>query len=391
MDQGKTVPRVSGGLPWWLWLTAIVLTACVAIVILAEFNKESPEDILAKALQAVEDREKDTFLQHKEEYERSGGDPDQLRILEGIEALVTTRHPRAVQILEAYVDHEDAELQGLAIKFSAEAYQAMGDAKSARMLHLKYAEANPTDARPLLMLLHLYNASGATRLTIETANKILELDPEDRATSEILALAEAGADGVKVGIGPGSICTTRIVTGIGVPQISAVANVVSALKDHDIPVIADGGIRFSGDISKAVAAGAHCVMLGSMLAGTEEAPGEVELYQGRTYKAYRGMGSLGAMARTQGSSDRYFQDASAGAEKLVPEGIEGRVPYKGPLANIVHQLMGGLRSSMGYTGSIDIDTMRTKPRFVRVTSAGMNESHVHDVSITKEAPNYPVR
>ncbi|MBL4826967.1 MAG: IMP dehydrogenase [Spongiibacteraceae bacterium] len=210
------------------------------------------------------------------------------------------------------------------------------------------------------------------------------------ATAEAaLALAEVGADAVKVGIGPGSICTTRIVTGIGVPQISAIANVAAVLKDKGIPVIADGGIRFSGDISKAVVAGASAVMMGSMFAGTEEAPGEVELYQGRTYKSYRGMGSLGAMAQTQGSSDRYFQSAEAGVEKLVPEGIEGRVPYKGPLAAIVHQLMGGLRFAMGYTGSQDMLIMRTKPQFVQVTSAGMNESHVHDVSITKEAPNYP--
>ncbi|WP_374962878.1 IMP dehydrogenase [Spongiibacter tropicus] len=210
------------------------------------------------------------------------------------------------------------------------------------------------------------------------------------ATGEAaLALLEAGADAVKVGIGPGSICTTRIVTGIGVPQISAIANVAAALKDSGLPLIADGGIRFSGDLSKAVAAGAHAVMMGSMFAGTEEAPGEVELYQGRTYKSYRGMGSLGAMTKTQGSSDRYFQSAEDGAEKLVPEGIEGRVPYKGPLAAIVHQLMGGLRSAMGYTGSVDVDTMRSKPQFVRVTAAGMSESHVHDVSITKEAPNYP--
>lgn len=204
------------------------------------------------------------------------------------------------------------------------------------------------------------------------------------------ALADAGADAVKVGIGPGSICTTRIVSGVGVPQISAIANVVDALKDTDIPVIADGGIRFSGDIAKAIVAGAHCVMMGSMFAGTEEAPGEVELYQGRTYKSYRGMGSLGAMAKTQGSSDRYFQDSSQGTEKLVPEGIEGRVPYKGPLNAIVHQLMGGVRAAMGYTGSVDINNMRTVPEFVRITSAGMGESHVHDVSITKEAPNYPI-
>ena len=206
-----------------------------------------------------------------------------------------------------------------------------------------------------------------------------------------LALADAGADGVKVGIGPGSICTTRIVTGMGVPQISAVSNVADALASTDIPLIADGGIRFSGDISKALVAGAHSVMLGGMFAGTEEAPGEVELFQGRTYKSYRGMGSIGAMAQKQGSSDRYFQDSSAGSEKLVPEGIEGRVPYKGPVSAIIHQLMGGVRSSMGYTGCVSIPEMRTKPQFVRVTSAGMSESHVHDVSITKEAPNYPVR
>lgn len=212
------------------------------------------------------------------------------------------------------------------------------------------------------------------------------------ATAEAArALADAGVDGVKVGIGPGSICTTRIVTGIGVPQISAIANVAEALRDTDIPVIADGGIRYSGDIAKAVVAGAHVVMIGSILAGTDEAPGEIILYQGRSYKSYRGMGSMGAMAQAQGSSDRYFQDADVGTEKLVPEGIEGRVPYKGTLSAIVHQLMGGLRAAMGYTGSFDIDTMRTRPEFVRVTSAGMSESHVHDVTIIKEAPNYRVR
>ena len=203
-------------------------------------------------------------------------------------------------------------------------------------------------------------------------------------------LAAAGADAVKVGIGPGSICTTRIVTGLGVPQISAVANVVDALKDTSVCVISDGGIRYSGDIAKVIAAGANVVMVGSLLAGSEEAPGEVELYQGRSYKSYRGMGSLGAMSHSQGSSDRYFQDGKAGQEKLVPEGIEGRVPYKGPMAAIVHQLMGGLRSSMGYTGCADIEQMRTKTQFVKITGAGMSESHVHDVSITKEAPNYRV-
>ncbi len=211
------------------------------------------------------------------------------------------------------------------------------------------------------------------------------------ATAEAaIALAEAGADGVKVGIGPGSICTTRIVAGVGVPQISAVANVATAMEKYGVPVVADGGIRFSGDLSKAIVAGASAVMVGSMLAGTDEAPGEVELFQGRAFKSYRGMGSLGAMGQSSGSSDRYFQDAKAGVEKLVPEGIEGRVPCKGPMAGVVHQLMGGVRASMGYTGSADITTMRTVPQFVRITNAGMAESHVHDVSITKEAPNYRV-
>lgn len=205
-----------------------------------------------------------------------------------------------------------------------------------------------------------------------------------------LALLDAGADAVKVGIGPGSICTTRIVAGIGVPQISAIDLVARALKNQ-IPLIADGGIRYSGDIAKAIAAGAHVIMVGSLLAGTEEAPGEVELFQGRYYKAYRGMGSLGAMAqRGGGSADRYFQDAAAGVEKLVPEGIEGRVAYKGPMSGIVHQMMGGLRSSMGYTGSADIEAMRVNPKFVKITSAGMKESHVHDVTITKESPNYRI-
>ena len=203
------------------------------------------------------------------------------------------------------------------------------------------------------------------------------------------ALVKAGADGVKVGIGPGSICTTRIVTGIGVPQITAIASVAEALKGSGVPVIADGGIRYSGDMAKAIVAGASSVMMGSMLAGTEEAPGEIEIYQGRSYKSYRGMGSLGAMAQSQGSSDRYFQDSSVGAEKLVPEGIEGRVPYKGPVSAIIHQMNGGLRSAMGYTGCTTIEKMRTEPQFVRVTSAGTSESHVHDVQITKEAPNYP--
>ncbi|MBT8081669.1 MAG: IMP dehydrogenase [Gammaproteobacteria bacterium] len=202
------------------------------------------------------------------------------------------------------------------------------------------------------------------------------------------ALVDAGADGVKVGIGPGSICTTRVVAGVGVPQISAVAEVAEALQKSGVPLIADGGIRYSGDIAKAIVAGAFSVMIGGLFAGTEESPGEVELYQGRSYKSYRGMGSVGAMGQSYGSSDRYFQDANEELGKLVPEGIEGRVSYKGSLLAIVHQLIGGVRAAMGYTGSASIDEMRVKPQFVRMTGAGIKESHVHDVAITKEAPNY---
>ena len=205
------------------------------------------------------------------------------------------------------------------------------------------------------------------------------------------ALVEVGADAVKVGIGPGSICTTRIVAGVGVPQVSAIANVASALIGSGIPLIADGGIRYSGDIAKAISAGASTVMVGSLLAGADEAPGDVELFQGRAYKSYRGMGSLGAMAQRDGSSDRYFQDINSGTEKLVPEGVEGRVPCKGPLSGILHQMMGGLRSAMGYTGCATIEEMRSAPSFVKISGAGVKESHVHDVAITKEAPNYRVK
>jgi IMP dehydrogenase len=225
---------------------------------------------------------------------------------------------------------------------------------------------------------------------VKTTYPNLQVIGGNIATGEAAtALVKAGADAVKVGIGPGSICTTRIIAGVGAPQISAISNVAKALKGTGVPLIADGGIRYSGDIAKALVAGAHTIMIGGMFAGTEEAPGEVELFQGRAYKSYRGMGSLGAMQQKEGSSDRYFQEASE-ADKLVPEGIEGRVAFKGTLGPVVHQLLGGIRASMGYTGSATIEDMRTKPEFVRVTSAGMNESHVHDVTITKEAPNYRI-
>jgi len=240
-------------------------------------------------------------------------------------------------------------------------------------------------------------AHGHSRGVIETVGRLkakwadAQVIAGNIATAEAAsALKDAGADAVKVGIGPGSICTTRIVAGVGVPQISAVANVAEALRETDVPVISDGGIRFSGDIAKAIAAGADAVMIGGLFAGTEESPGEVELYQGASYKIYRGMGSLGAMAERHGSADRYFQDAATELEKLVPEGVEGRVPYKGSIVTILQQLAGGLRAAMGYTGSRSVADMRTRPVFVRITNAGIRESHVHDVSITKEAPNYRV-
>jgi IMP dehydrogenase len=238
---------------------------------------------------------------------------------------------------------------------------------------------------------------GHSQGVIVTVAKIRQAQPKlqivggNIVTAEAaMALVDAGVDAVKVGIGPGSICTTRIVAGVGVPQITAVATVAAALAKSDVPLISDGGIRYSGDVAKAIAAGAHSVMIGGMFAGTEESPGEVELYQGASYKSYRGMGSLGAMAQRHGSSDRYFQDTVEELEKLVPEGVEGRVPYKGSLVAILHQLAGGMRAAMGYTGSHDIEQMRTRPVFVRITGAGVRESHVHDVKITKEAPNYRI-
>ena len=238
-------------------------------------------------------------------------------------------------------------------------------------------------------------AHGHSRLVLDRVRQIkaayagIEVIAGNIATGAAARdLVDAGVDAVKAGIGPGSICTTRMVAGVGVPQITAIADVAAALAGTSVPVIADGGIRFSGDIAKAIAAGAHSVMLGSLLAGTDEAPGEIEMYQGRSYKSYRGMGSLGAMQT--GSRDRYFQEGTESPQKLVPEGIEGRVPYKGPLVNIIQQLMGGVRASMGYTGCADLDTFRTQTKFVRITNAGITESHVHDVSIVKEAPNYQI-
>lgn len=327
---------------------------------------------------------------------REGASPDEIRAL---------LHKHRIE--KVLVVNDDFELRGMiTVKDINKAEQypnASKDPEGRLLVGASVGTSADTDERVKALVeagvdvLVVDTAHGHSKNVIDRVRDIKAKFPQVQviggniATAEAAkALADAGADAVKVGIGPGSICTTRIVSGVGVPQVSAIANVVSALQGTGIPVIADGGVRFSGDLAKAIAAGANAVMMGSMFAGTEEAPGEVELYQGRTYKAYRGMGSLGAMAQTQGSSDRYFQDASEGAEKLVPEGIEGRVPYKGPLSAIVHQMMGGLRSAMGYTGCKDIEQMRTKPQFVRVTSAGMGESHVHDVQITKEAPNYPI-
>ena len=326
---------------------------------------------------------------------KEGADPDEVRVL-------LHRH----RIEKVLVVNDDFELKGLItvtdIDKAEQHPNACKDDQGRLRVGASVGVGEGTDERVAALV-----AAGVDVLVVDTAHGhsknvldrvawIKKHYPEVQVIGGNVAtgagakaLADAGADGVKVGIGPGSICTTRVVTGIGVPQITAIAEAVAALEGTDVPVIADGGIRYSGDMSKAIVAGASAVMMGSMLAGTEEAPGEIEIYQGRSYKSYRGMGSLGAMARSQGSSDRYFQDANAGAEKLVPEGIEGRVPYKGPVAAIIHQMMGGLRSAMGYTGCSTIEQMRTEPEFVRVTSAGTSESHVHDVQITKEAPNYP--
>ena len=345
----------------------------------------------------------------------SGMDTPVSEIMTPREKLVTVREGEDVQnikdllhrhrIEKVLVVNDDFELRGLITVKDIQKSEDYPDACKDAQGHLRVGAAVSTGGDTEARLDALVEA-GVDVVVVDTAhghsqgviNRVrwvkerypdLQVIGGNIATAEAaIALADAGVDGVKVGIGPGSICTTRIVAGIGVPQISAVSNVAEALRNRDVPVIADGGIRFSGDIAKAIAAGAHTVMAGSLLAGTDEAPGEVELYQGRTYKAYRGMGSLGAMG--QGSSDRYFQDAAEGIDKLVPEGIEGRVDCKGPMKSIVHQLMGGLKAAMGYTGCADMQEMRTKPQFSRITNAGVRESHVHDVTITKEAPNYRI-
>ncbi|HSH83837.1 MAG TPA: IMP dehydrogenase [Guyparkeria sp.] len=335
-------------------------------------------------------------------------------IMTGEDDLVTVREGASREEVEALlhkhriekvlVVNGDFELRGLItvkdIQKSTDYPHACKDASGQLRVGAAVGTAGDTDERIEALVaagvdvIVVDTAHGHSKGVIERVAWVKSRYPQvdvvggNIATAQAaLELVDAGADAVKVGIGPGSICTTRIIAGVGVPQITAIANVAEALKGTDVPLIADGGVRFSGDFAKAMAAGAHTVMVGSMLAGTEEAPGEVELYQGRSYKSYRGMGSLGAMQ--QGSSDRYFQ-AEAAAEKLVPEGIEGRVPYKGSLVAIVHQMIGGLRSAMGYVGAKDIETMRKLPQFVRITNAGMRESHVHDVSITKESPNYRI-
>jgi len=301
--------------------------------------------------------------------------------------------------------NDDNELRGM---ITAKDFQkavdyplACKDASSALRVGAAVGTGGDTDERVEQLvasgvdLIVVDTAHGFTKGVIDRVKAVKQTYPDMQVVAGNIigadaaeALVEAGVDGVKVGIGPGSICTTRIVAGVGVPQISAVAEVAEVMDKVGVPVIADGGIRYSGDIAKALVAGASCTMIGSLFAGTEQSPGEVELFQGRSYKSYRGMGSLGAMSGQHGSSDRYFQDSADQLEKLVPEGIEGRVPFKGSMVAIVHQLVGGVRAAMGYTGCGSIEEMRRKPEFVRITTAGMRESHVHDVAITKEAPNY---
>ena len=309
------------------------------------------------------------------------------------------------RIEKVLVVNDDFELRGM---ITAKDFQkaidfprACKDASGALRVGAAVGTGQDTDDRVDALveagvdLLVVDSAHGFSKGVLERVARVKKAHPDLQVVGgnivtadAALAMVKAGADGVKVGIGPGSICTTRIVAGVGVPQITAVAEVADALKKSGVPLISDGGIRYSGDIAKALVAGAHTIMIGGLFAGTEESPGEVELYQGRSYKSYRGMGSVGAMGQSHGSAERYFQDASEELEKLVPEGIEGRVAYKGSLVAIVHQLVGGIRAAMVYTGSASIDEMRTKPEFVRITGAGMVESHPHDVTITKEAPNY---
>ena len=309
------------------------------------------------------------------------------------------------RIEKVLVVDDDFNLRGLItvkdIQKSTEHPYACKDAQGRLLVGAAVGVGADTDERVESLLnaevdaIIVDTAHGHSKLVLERVRQIKSAHPETQVIAGNIAtaqaavdLAESGVDAVKVGIGPGSICTTRVVAGVGVPQVTAISDVANALEGSGIPIISDGGVRFSGDIAKAIAAGAHCVMLGSLLAGTDESPGEIEIYQGRSYKSYRGMGSLGAMQN--GSKDRYFQEGAGSSQKLVPEGIEGRVPYKGPMINIIDQLMGGLRASMGYTGSKDLDTFRTQAEFVRITSAGITESHVHDVSIVKEAPNYQI-
>ncbi len=291
------------------------------------------------------------------------------------------------RIEKILVVNEDFELRGLItvkdIRKATEHPLACRDAQGRLLVGAAVGVGEGTDARVQALA-----EAGVDVIIVDTAHGHSQGVLDRVRWIKERYLVEAGADGVKVGIGPGSICTTRIVAGVGVPQVTAISNVADALANTGVPLIADGGIRFSGDFAKALAAGAHSVMVGGLLAGTDEAPGEIELYQGRSYKAYRGMGSLGAMQ--QGSADRYFQDASPEAPKLVPEGVEGRVPYKGPAGQVIHQLLGGLRSSMGYLGAEDLTALRNRARFIKITQAGVRESHVHDVNITKEAPNYRV-
>jgi IMP dehydrogenase len=325
-------------------------------------------------------------------------------VLEGAEREEVIAKLHQHRIEKVLVVNDNFELRGLItvkdIQKATDFPLACRDSRERLRVGAAVGVGEGTDERVELLVeagvdvLTVDTAHGHSRGVIERVRWIKQHFPDVQviggniATGDAaLALVEVGADAVKVGIGPGSICTTRIVAGVGVPQVTAVDNVVTALAGTDVPVIADGGLRYSGDIAKVLVAGAHSVMIGGLFAGTDESPGEVEIYQGRSYKSYRGMGSLGAMGGQQGSSDRYFQEDTS-KEKLVPEGIEGRVPYKGPLINVITQLAGGIRSSMGYTGCSTIEEMRTKPVFMRVTNAGVRESHVHDVQITKEAPNY---